>query len=75
MALVAAQVPRERSGWALSCVATGQIGGVILGPMLGGLLADWVGLRMVFIITAVLLMISFLVTLFLIKRNWLYAGE
>ncbi len=69
MALVAAQVPRERSGWALSCVTTGQIGGVILGPMLGGLLADWVGLRLVFIITAALLMISFLVTLFLIKET------
>lgn len=69
MALVAAQVPRERSGWALSCVSTGQIGGVILGPMLGGLLADWVGLRTVFIVTAVLLMVSFLVTLFLIKET------
>lgn len=69
MALVAAQVPRERSGWALSCVSTGQIGGVILGPMLGGLLADWVGLRTVFIVTAALLMVSFLVTLFLIKET------
>ncbi|ORM78522.1 multidrug transporter subunit MdtG [Pantoea deleyi] len=69
MALVAAQVPRERSGWALSCVSTGQIGGVILGPMLGGLLADWLGLRTVFIVTAVLLMVSFLVTLFLIKET------
>ncbi|MDH2067584.1 multidrug efflux MFS transporter [Pantoea sp. GD03673] len=69
MALVAAQVPRERSGWALSCVSTGQIGGVILGPMLGGLLADWVGLRMVFLVTAALLMVSFLVTLFLIKET------
>jgi len=69
MALVAAQVPRERSGWALCCVSTGQIGGVILGPMLGGLLADWVGLRTVFIVTAVLLMVSFLVTLFLIKET------
>ncbi|NIF23450.1 multidrug efflux MFS transporter [Candidatus Pantoea multigeneris] len=69
MALVASQVPRERSGWALSCVATGQIGGVILGPMLGGLLADWLGLRLVFIVTAVLLMISFFVTLFLIKET------
>ncbi|MSE18213.1 MFS transporter, partial [Pantoea agglomerans] len=36
MALVAAQVPRERSGWALSCVSTGQIGGGVLGPLLGG---------------------------------------
>ncbi|WP_072123986.1 multidrug efflux MFS transporter [Pantoea sp. CFSAN033090] len=69
MALVAAQVPRERSGWALSCVSTGQIGGVILGPILGGLLADWVGLRTVFIVTAALLMVSFLVTLFLIKET------
>jgi len=69
MALVAAQVPRDRSGWALSCVSTGQIGGVILGPMLGGLLADWVGLRMVFIVTAALLLVSFLVTLFLIKET------
>ena len=69
MALVASQVPRERSGWALSCVSTGQIGGVILGPMIGGLLADWLGLRMVFIVTAVLLMVSFLVTLFLIKET------
>ena len=69
MALVAAQVPRERSGWALSCVSTGQIGGVILGPMLGGLLADWVGLRTMFIVTAALLMVSFLVTLFLIKET------
>lgn len=69
MALVAAQVPRERSGWALSCVSTGQICGVILGPMLGGLLADWIGLRTVFIVTAALLMVSFLVTLFLIKET------
>ena len=69
MALVAAQVPRERSGWALSCVSTGQISGVILGPMLGGLLADWLGLRLVFIVTAALLLISFLVTLFLIKES------
>nr|MBA2815451.1 drug efflux system protein MdtG [Candidatus Pantoea persica] len=37
--------------------------------MLGGLLADWVGLRMVFIVTAVLLLISFLVTRFLIKET------
>ncbi|RWR00610.1 multidrug transporter [[Pantoea] beijingensis] len=69
MALVASQVPRDRSGWALSTVATGQISGVIIGPMLGGLLADWVGLRAVFLITSALLLISFLITLFLIKET------
>ncbi|WP_435343213.1 multidrug efflux MFS transporter [Enterobacter roggenkampii] len=69
MVLVASQVPRERSGWALSTLSTAQISGVIGGPLLGGFLADHVGLRAVFIITAVLLVVSFLVTLFLIKEG------
>lgn len=69
MALVASQVPRERSGWAISTVTTGQISGVIAGPMLGGLLADWVGLRSVFLLTSALLLVSFLITLFLIKET------
>ncbi|HII4352179.1 TPA: multidrug efflux MFS transporter [Enterobacter cloacae] len=69
MALVASQVPRERSGWALSTLSTAQISGVIGGPLLGGFLADHVGLRAVFIITAILLVVSFLVTLFLIKEG------
>lgn len=69
MALVASQVPRERSGWALSTLSTAQITGVIGGPLLGGFLADHVGLRMVFYITAFLLLVSFLITLFLIKEG------
>lgn len=69
MALVASQVPRERSGWAISTLSTAQISGVIGGPLMGGFLADHVGLRAVFLITAVLLAISFLVTLFLIKEG------
>lgn len=69
MALVAAQVPRERSGWAISTLSTAQISGVIGGPLMGGFLADHVGLRAVFFITALLLMVSFLVTFFLIKEG------
>lgn len=69
MALVASQVPRERSGWALSTLSTAQISGVIGGPLMGGFMADHVGLRAVFCITAALLVVSFLVTLFLIKEG------
>ncbi|ANG91696.1 multidrug efflux MFS transporter [Enterobacteriaceae bacterium 155047] len=69
MALVASQVPRERSGWAISTLSTAQISGVIGGPLMGGFLADHVGLRAVFFITALLLIVSFLVTLFLIKEG------
>lgn len=69
MALVASQVPRERSGWALSTLSTAQISGIIGGPLMGGFIADHVGLRAVFCITAALLVVSFLVTLFLIKEG------
>ncbi|MCZ7834609.1 MULTISPECIES: multidrug efflux MFS transporter [Atlantibacter] len=69
MALVASQVPRERSGWALSTLSTAQISGVIAGPLMGGFLADWVGLHWVFLITAGLLMVSFVVTLLFIKEG------
>ncbi|MBV4412774.1 multidrug efflux MFS transporter [Enterobacteriaceae bacterium YMB-R22] len=69
MALVASQVPRERSGWALSTLSTAQISGVIVGPLMGGFMADAFGLRVVFLITASLLLVSFLVTLLLIKEG------
>lgn len=69
MALVASQVPRERSGWALSTLSTAQISGVIAGPLMGGFLADWVGLHWVFLLTAGLLMVSFVVTLLFIKEG------
>lgn len=69
MALVASQVPRDKSGWALGTLSTGPISGVIVGPLLGGLMADHLGLRVVFFVTAGLMFVSFLVTLFLIKER------
>ncbi len=69
MALVASQAPRERSGWAISTLSTAQISGVIVGPLMGGIVADHLGLRPVFILTSVLLIVSFVVTLFLIKEG------
>uniref|UniRef100_A0A914Z2R2 Major facilitator superfamily (MFS) profile domain-containing protein n=1 Tax=Panagrolaimus superbus TaxID=310955 RepID=A0A914Z2R2_9BILA len=51
-ALIATQVPRNKSGWALGTLSTGGVSGALLGPMAGGLLADSYGLRPVFFITA-----------------------
>ncbi|MGQ8705187.1 multidrug efflux MFS transporter [Serratia sp. TSA_198.1] len=69
MALVASQVPRDKSGWALGTLSTGPVSGVIVGPLLGGLMADHLGLRVVFFVTAGLMFVSFLITLFLIKER------
>jgi MFS family permease len=47
-ALIATQIPRHKSGWALGTLSTGAVSGALLGPLAGGLLADSYGLRPVF---------------------------
>ena len=58
-ALIATQIPRQKSGWALGTLSTGGVSGALLGPLAGGLLADHYGLRPVFFITASVLFLCF----------------
>ncbi len=69
-ALIATQIPRNKSGWALGTLSTGAVSGALLGPLAGGLLADSYGLRPVFFITAVVLFACFLLTFFCIRENF-----
>lgn len=69
IALVGSQIPPERSGWGLSVLSTAQISGMLLGPLLGGLIADTMGISTVFISTSILLIVSFLISLFLIREE------
>ncbi|WP_347253787.1 multidrug efflux MFS transporter MdtG [Leminorella grimontii] len=69
-ALIATQVPRNRSGWALGTLSTGAVSGALLGPIIGGFLADRYGLRPVFFITAGVLLVCFLLTLFTVKEQF-----
>ncbi|CAH6635840.1 Multidrug resistance protein MdtG [Pseudocitrobacter vendiensis] len=69
-ALIATQVPRNKSGWALGTLSTGGVSGALLGPLAGGLLADSYGLRPVFIITASVLFLCFVLTLLLIREQF-----
>lgn len=54
-ALVASSAPRERAGYAMGTLQVGLWSGVALGPLLGGIMADTLGYRMAFFVTAVLL--------------------
>ncbi|KAA1046513.1 multidrug efflux MFS transporter MdtG [Pseudocitrobacter sp. 73] len=69
-ALIATQVPRNKSGWALGTLSTGGVSGALLGPLAGGLLADSYGLRPVFFITATVLFLCFVLTLLLIRERF-----
>lgn len=57
-ALVASVAPRDRTGYAMGILQTGLFGGIALGPLLGGVVADLFGFREAFILTAVLLTAS-----------------
>ena len=69
-ALIATQIPRHKSGWALGTLSTGAVSGALLGPLAGGLMADTYGLRPVFFMTASVLFLCFLLTLLLIREQF-----
>lgn len=69
-ALIAYQAPKEKSGWALGTLATGAIAGNLIGPLMGGLLAETLGMQNVFIVTGIILFITLLLTIFLVKENF-----
>lgn len=68
--LVAAQTPRSHSGWALGMLSTGGISGSLIGPLLGGTLSDFMGMRLVFIDTSLILGSAFLASLLFINEKF-----
>ena len=69
-ALIASQAPTNRSGYALGTLATGVIGGSLVGPLLGGVLAEILGIRQVFLLVGFILLICNLMTIFLVKEDF-----
>jgi DHA1 family multidrug resistance protein-like MFS transporter len=51
-ALVASTAPREKAGFAMGLLQVSLWGGIALGPLLGGFLADTFGYAMPFLVTA-----------------------
>jgi DHA1 family multidrug resistance protein-like MFS transporter len=54
LALVSTNTPRKHIGYALGFIQSASAGGMVLGPFVGGVLADFVGYRQIFFITAAL---------------------
>ncbi|RYL94519.1 multidrug efflux MFS transporter [Sporolactobacillus sp. THM19-2] len=67
--LVATQTPRSHAGWSLGVLSTGGISGSLIGPLIGGVLSDFMGMRLVFVNTSLLLGCAFLASLFLIREQ------
>ncbi|MDJ0753936.1 MAG: MFS transporter [Ardenticatenaceae bacterium] len=68
-ALIAAEVPRRKMGFAMGLMQVALWGGVALGPLLGGVLADAFGYRLSFVLTASLLLIAAALIQFGVTEN------
>ncbi len=63
-ALIAAEAPRAKTGYALGLLQTGLGIGIALGPLIGGAIADSFGYSAAFYITAALLLVSGILVFF-----------
>lgn len=70
IALLSANTPKERIGFAMGTLQSGSVAGTILGPLLGGILADTVGYRPIFYLTGGLLFAASLLTMFLVREKF-----
>ena len=73
-ALVASSVPRDRVGYAMGLLQLGLGSGVAVGPFIGGILADAIGFRGTFLVTAVLLALSGFLVTFGVRENFVRPG-
>ncbi|MGT2717522.1 multidrug efflux MFS transporter [Streptococcus oricebi] len=69
-ALIASQAPKKYSGYALGTLSTGVVAGTLLGPFLGGMVAQTLGIRNVFLLVGFLLFLLTLLTIFGIQENF-----
>lgn len=68
--LVAIQTPAARSGWALGTLSTAAVAGMLLGPMIGGYLAEVLGIRSIFFAIGGLLVIAFLLSALFVREDF-----
>ncbi|WP_203641392.1 multidrug efflux MFS transporter [Levilactobacillus andaensis] len=69
-ALIAAETPPEKSGNALGILTTGYVSGNLIGPVLGGILAQVFSIRWTFLLTGIFLIIVFFLSATLVHEHF-----
>lgn len=70
IALIASQVPKDKTGYALGTLSTGAVAGNLIGPTLGGVLAEMFGVHTVFLLVGLLYAIVVILTVFYIREDF-----
>jgi len=75
IALVATNTPESQVGRALAILQTGSASGSILGPLLGGTLAQLLGIRLTMRVASLLVLLAAVLVIFGVKETVLGAGK
>lgn len=73
--MVGTQAPRERAGWALGILSTGALAGNLIGPLVGGLLPQWIGIRGTFFAGGAMIAVAAMLTIFVVKEDFQPASD
>ncbi|MBB3172863.1 MFS family permease [Endobacter medicaginis] len=66
--LVATATPKERSGWALGMLSSGIMAGGLVGPLVGGVLPEAIGIRATFLAVGGVIFIAFVATVLWVEE-------
>jgi DHA1 family multidrug resistance protein-like MFS transporter len=68
--MIGSQVPKEKAGWALGVLSTGALSGNLIGPLVGGFLPQWVGIRGTFFVGGAMIALAAITTIVLIREDF-----
>ena len=67
--LAATQAPKEKTGWALGVISSAVMAGSFVGPMIGGILPQYIGIRYCFLVVGSVIFLTFILTLVFIRED------
>ncbi len=73
--LIATQTDKAHAGGALGLLSTSNIAGSLLGPSIGGFIAENAGIPNTFFLTGVLMLIAFITTWLFVKETFVRTDE
>ena len=73
--MIGSQVPKEKAGWALGVLSTGALSGNLIGPLVGGFLPEFVGIRGTFFVGGAMIAVAAITTILLIREDFDRASD
>lgn len=67
--LAATQTPKDKTGWALGIISSAVMAGNFVGPLIGGILPAYIGIRGCFMSVGVLIFLTFIATTLFIQED------